>query len=77
MNQEPESDTPKDFNPMTEKRKRGRPAGSGKGRTMKTFSVNMREDQIHKLDRISDKNRSSWLRDRVDEARDKLKGKKL
>jgi hypothetical protein len=38
---------------MTEKRKRGRPAGSGKGRTMKTFSVNMREDQIQKMDRIS------------------------
>jgi metal-responsive CopG/Arc/MetJ family transcriptional regulator len=50
--------------------------GSGKGRTMKTFSVNMREDQIHKLDRISNKNRSSWLRDRVDEARDKLNKKK-
>jgi metal-responsive CopG/Arc/MetJ family transcriptional regulator len=61
---------------VTEKRKRGRPTGSGKGRTMKTFSVNMRDDQIKKLDRISD-NRSSWIRDRVDEARDKLKGKKL
>jgi metal-responsive CopG/Arc/MetJ family transcriptional regulator len=61
---------------MTEKRKRGRPAGSGKGRTMKTFSVNMRDDQIKKLDRISD-NRSAWIRDRVDEAREKLKGKKL
>jgi hypothetical protein len=61
---------------MDNKRKRGRPAGSGKGRTMKTFSVNMREDQIQKLDRISD-NRSSWLRDRVDEAKDKSKGKKL
>jgi hypothetical protein len=36
----------------------------------------MREDQIQKLDRISD-NRSSWLRDRVDEAKDKSKGKKL
>jgi hypothetical protein len=43
---------------------------------MKTFSVNMREDQIKKLDRISEKNRSSWLRDRVDEAREKLKGNK-
>jgi metal-responsive CopG/Arc/MetJ family transcriptional regulator len=59
---------------VTEKRKRGRPPG-GKGRTMKTFSVNMRDDQIKKLDRISD-NRSSWIRDRVDEAKEKLKGKK-
>jgi len=60
---------------MTEKRKRGRPARQGKGRTMKTFSVNMRDDQIKKLDRISD-NRSSWIRDRVDEAKEKLKEKK-
>jgi len=62
---------------MTEKRGRGRPAGSGKGRTMKTFSVNMRDDQIKKLDRISNNSRSSWLRDRVDEAREKLNRKKL
>jgi len=61
---------------MTEKRKRGRPAGSGKGRTMLTSSLSMSRQQWQKLDRISDKNRSSWLRDRVDEARDKLKGKK-
>jgi hypothetical protein len=56
---------------MTEKRKRGRPAGSGKGRTMKTFSVNMREDQIKKLDRISE-NRSAWIRAKVDQAKEKL-----
>ena len=61
---------------MTPKRKTGRPLGSGKGRTMKTFSINMRADQIQKLDRISD-NRSSWIRARVDEAKDKNKKPKL
>ena len=59
---------------MDKKRKRGRPIG-GKGRTMKTFSVNMHPEQIKKLDRISD-NRSSWLRDRVDDAKDKSNKKK-
>ena len=57
------------------KRPVGRPKGSGKGRTVKTFSVNMLPSQIQKLDRISD-NRSSWIRARVDEAKDKTKGKK-
>jgi len=61
---------------MTEKRGKGRPKGSGKGRTMLTSSLSMSRQQWQKLDRISNKNRSSWLRDRVDEARDKLKGKK-
>jgi len=38
---------------------------------MKTFSVNMHPEQIKKLDRISD-NRSAWIRDKVDQAKEKL-----
>jgi len=61
------------------KRERGRPPGSGKGRIMISSSLSMREDQWAKIDRISGgkKHRSSWLRDRVDEAREKLNRKKL
>jgi hypothetical protein len=63
---------------MTEKRKRGRVKGSGKGRIMKSSSLSMRPDQWQTMDELSGgkKHRSSWLRDRVDEARDKLKGNK-
>jgi len=63
---------------MTEKRGRGRIKGSGKGRVMISSSLSMREDQWQKMDRLSGgkKHRSSWLRDRVDEAKEKLKGKK-
>jgi len=64
---------------MTPKRQRGRIKGSGKGRVMISSSLSMREDQWEKMDRISGgkKHRSSWLRDRVDEAKEKLNRKKL
>jgi Spy/CpxP family protein refolding chaperone len=57
---------------VTEKRKRGRPKG-GKGRTMISSSLSMSRQQWQKLDRISNKNRSSWLRNQVDKAKEQIK----
>ena len=52
----------------------GRPKGSGKGRTVKTFSVSMTPARLTKLDRIKgDKTRSGWIAGKIDSTKEKDK----
>ena len=44
----------------------GRPAGSGKGRTVKTGSINLPPDLWAKLDALrGEKSRSAWIAERI------------
>ena len=56
---------------MNDKRPVGRPPGRGKGRTMKTASLNMHPKQWQKMDKLAGgkRNRSAWLRDKIDKDR--------
>jgi hypothetical protein len=57
---------------MDKKRPVGRPKGSGKGRTVKTFSVSMTPARISKLDRIKgDKTRSAFIGDKIDKHKER------
>lgn len=59
---------------MDKKRPVGRPKGSGKGRTVKTFSVSMTPARISKLDRIKGSStRSGWIAGKIDKEKEKGK----
>jgi len=48
----------------------GRPKGSGKGRTVKTSSINLPPELWEKLDEVrGEKTRSAWIADKIKRAR--------